>query len=1063
MARANNGRSLFNEATRVQMPALVHLTRLGYIYYGKITEDMAGTKYDPDTNILLDVFKKQFAALNPGHEGEAEEILRQIRQELDNDDLGRSFYKRLLRVYPLRLVDFENPKNNVFHCTAEFTCKRDQDEFRPDITLFINGLPLAFIEVKKPNNQGGMVAESNRMNRQRFPNKKFRRFINLTQLMIFSNNMEYDAEGGIVPIQGAFYCTAARQSAPFNCFREENPTNQSVAPYNKDYPYKDIDPAIELQILRDFNNQVIHTAPEYQTNLNTNSPTNRIITSMCSPERLLFIIRYGIAYVKMEREVDGKIEVTDQKHIMRYQQMFAAMAIQKKLSENITSGVVWHTQGSGKTALSYYLTNVLSDYYSCNNKVAKFYFIVDRLDLLEQATQEFEARGLIVKTANSRSELMEQFRNNQAQEGVSGQPEITVVNIQRFAEDKSRVDLPSYATNLQRVFIIDEAHRGYKPEGSFLANLFDADANAVKIALTGTPLLHEERASWKIFGNYFHTYYYDKSIQDGYTLKIIREDIETKYKEKLSEIYEKLETLVQKKDIRKSDIIEHDTYIKELVRYIISDLKRFRMVQGDDTLGGMVICETSEQARKIYTYFDEIQRELNEDSSVKTHFRIGLILHDSEDKETRKKIVKDFKKNMTIDILVVFNMLLTGFDAPRLKRLYFGRKLKDHNLLQAITRVNRPYKDNRYGYVIDFADIKKNFAETNEAYLRELNRFNDPAEVGEENVTDTFMQVIEDRDALISQMREVRQVLFEYTTDNVEEFSSEISTIEDKQHLLKLKKVLIAARDCCNIVRTFGDEELKTAFARLEFTRLPDMIREVQRHIDTINQKEAFYSEDGTRQLVNDAMQDITFNFSKIGEEELKMIPGGKEAYHEKWQRAVRTFTENIDQEDPEFVTLREAFMQRFKEHGFVVDTIDEFNEHSRALDEILKKLAELQKRNKALMRKYNDDPKFVRVHKRVKEENARRRAAGLVPIVSDYDEDIMDVLRSIKADVDQKVYDRNDILKKDAYFEQTVMTQVKLGMDRLSLKSSRDDRLFIQSRITGQYLSQYNATYPAA
>lgn len=468
MARANNGRSLFNEATRVQMPALVHLTRLGYIYYGKITEDMAGTKYDPDTNILLDVFKKQFAALNPGHEGEAEEILRQIRQELDNDDLGRSFYKRLLRVSPLQLVDFENPKNNVFHCTAEFTCKRDQDEFRPDITLFINGLPLAFIEVKKPNNHGGMVAESNRMNRQRFPNKKFRRFINLTQLMIFSNNMEYDAEGGIVPIQGAFYCTAARQSAPFNCFREENPTNQAVAPYNKDYPYKDIDPAIELQILRDFNNQVIHTAPEYQTNLNTNSPTNRIITSMCSPERLLFIIRYGIAYVKLEREVDGKIEVTDQKHIMRYQQMFAAMAIQKKLSENITSGVVWHTQGSGKTALSYYLTNVLSDYYSRNNKVAKFYFIVDRLDLLEQATQEFEARGLIVKTANSRSELMEQFRNNQAQEGVSGQPEITVVNIQRFAEDKSRVDLPSYATNLQRVFIIDEAHRGYKPEGSFL-------------------------------------------------------------------------------------------------------------------------------------------------------------------------------------------------------------------------------------------------------------------------------------------------------------------------------------------------------------------------------------------------------------------------------------------------------------------------------------------------------------------------------------------------------------------------------------------------------------------
>lgn len=1055
-------RSRFNEATRVQMPALVHLTRLGYDYFGKISEESAGTIYDPDTNILIDVFKAQFAKLNPEHEGEAIEILRQIKQELDNDDLGRGFYKRLTRVSPVRLVDFEHPANNAFHCTAEFTCKRDQDNFRPDITLFVNGLPLVFIEVKKPYNKGGMVAESRRMNRERFPNKKFRRFINITQMMIFSNNMEYDAEGGIVPIQGAFYCTAARQEAPFNCFREENPTNQTIAPYNKDYPYRDIDPIVEARILRDFNNQVLHTAPEYQTNLGINTPTNRILTSMCSPERLLYILKYGIAYVKMEREVDGKIESTDQKHIMRYQQMFAAMAIEKKLTEGITSGVVWHTQGSGKTALSYYLTNSLSDYFSKENKVAKFYFIVDRLDLLEQATQEFEARGLIVKTANSRNELMEQFRNNQAQEGNSGQQEVTVVNIQRFAEDKTRVDLPKYATNLQRVFIIDEAHRGYKPEGSFLANLFDADPNSIKIALTGTPLLQEERASWKIFGNYFHTYYYDKSIQDGYTLKIIREDIETKYKEKLSEIYEKLETLVQKKDIKKADIIEHESYVKELLRYIITDLKQFRMVRGDDTLGGMIICETSEQARKLFMYFDDVQRELNNGASQQTHFKAGLILHDSDDKETRKQIVKDFKKNMTIDVLIVFNMLLTGFDAPRLKRLYFGRKLRDHNLLQAITRVNRPYKDNRYGFVIDFADIKKNFDETNEAYLQELNRFNDPNEVGEENVTDTFMQVIEDKDELIRQMREVRQVLFDYSTDNVEEFSSEIATIEDKEELLKLKKVLISARDCCNIVRTFGDDELKEAFAKLEITRLPDMIREVQRHIDNINQKEAFDSDDSTKMLVNEAMQDISFNFSKIGEEEMQLISGGVEL-QEKWQKTIHAFTQNYDQDDPEFITLREAFMQRFKEHGFVVDTIDEFNAHSKALDEVLKKLNELQKRNKALMHKYNDDAKFARVHKRIREENARRKMEGKAPIVSEFDESIMEVLLSIKADVDQKVYDRNDILKKDAYFEQTVMTQVKLGMDKLALKSAREDRVFIQTRIANQYLSQYNATYPAA
>ena len=429
----------FSEATRVQMPAMVHLTRIGYSYFGKLNEDMNGTIYDGDTNILLQVFEEQFKKLNPGHEGEYLQVFKDIKKELNDDDLGRGFYNRLKSVSPVKLIDFENIKNNVFHFTAEFTCKNGQDEFRPDITLFVNGLPLCFVEVKKPNNHGGMVAESSRMNRERFPNKKFRRFINITQLMIFSNNMEYDALGGIVPIQGAFYCTGARLSAPFNCFREDNISQQKIAPFHRDYVYKDINPAEEKKILSDYNCQVIHTSPEYQTNLDFNTPTNRILTSMCSPKRFLYILKYGIAYVKMEREVDGKIESTDQKHIMRYQQLFASLAIRQKLSEGVTSGVVWHTQGSGKTALSYYLTYMLNDYFAKQNKVAKFYFIVDRLDLLEQATHEFEARGLVVTTANSSAELMEQFRNNQAQQGVSGQAEITVVNIQRFAEDKEKV------------------------------------------------------------------------------------------------------------------------------------------------------------------------------------------------------------------------------------------------------------------------------------------------------------------------------------------------------------------------------------------------------------------------------------------------------------------------------------------------------------------------------------------------------------------------------------------------------------------------------------------------
>ena len=1073
----------FSEATRVQMPAMVHLTRIGYTYFGKLSEDKNGTVYDSDTNILLQVFERQFKNLNPGHEGEFLQVLKDIRKELNDDDLGRGFYNRLKAVSPVKLIDFDNIGNNTFHFTAEFTCKNGQDEFRPDITLFVNGLPLCFVEVKKPNNHGGMLAESARMNKERFPNKKFRRFINITQLMIFSNNMEYDALGGIVPIQGAFYCTGARSYAPFNCFREENLSGQKIAPFHRDYPYKEIDKTVEKQILSDYNCQVIHTSPEYQTNLGFNTPTNRILTSMCSPERLLYIIRYGIAYVRMEREVDGKIESTDQKHIMRYQQLFASLAIRQKLAEGVKSGVVWHTQGSGKTALSYYLTYILNDFYSKQNKVAKFYFIVDRLDLLEQATQEFEARGLVVSTANTRAELMEQFRNNQAQQGVSGQAEITVVNIQRFAEDKEKVRISDYATNLQRIFILDEAHRGYKPGGCFLANLFDADTDAVKIALTGTPLLKEERASCKVFGNYLHTYYYDKSIADGYTLKIIREDIETSYKERLSDVYDKLETLVQKKDIRKSEIIEHPSYVSELARYIMTDLKEFRKIQGDDTLGGMVICETSEQARRLYDVFQEewqkyqpkpIKIKLSDGSYVvgepevdyKSKYRplkAGIILHDTDDKETRKQIVKDFKKNMTVDILIVFNMLLTGFDAPRLKRLYFGRKLKDHNLLQAITRVNRPYPGMRYGFVIDFADIKRNFKETNEAYLQELNRFNDVDETGESATTDTFTQVIEDKEEILNQMKKVRQTLFNYTYDNAEEFSSEISTEEDKAVLLDLKQALESAKNMANIVRTFGDDEMKEQFAKLEITKLPQLLSEVQRRISIINQKEAFNTNEETKTLINEAMMDIEFTFSKIGQEEMRLISGGVEL-KEKWQRTISSFTQNFDQDDPEFISLREAFMECFKEHGFVIDTIAKFNEETQALDEIIGRLQDLQKRNNILLKKYKGDEKFARVHKRIREVNKQREDKGQKPMFSFLDEEIAAILNIIKEDVDAKVYDRNDILKKDAYFGRTVMALINGCLFHFpQIKPEMEDYKFIQTRISQQYINQYNATYGIA
>ncbi len=469
----------------------------------------------------------------------------------------------------------------------------------------------------------------------------------------------------------------------------------------------------------------------------------------------------------------------------------------------------------------------------------------------------------------------------------------------------------------------------------------------------------------------------------------------------------------------------------------------------------MVICQSSEQARKMVEYFDEVQDEPTL-GAPKKRLRAGLILHDSDDKETRKQIVADFKKNMTVDLLIVYNMLLTGFDAPRLKRLYFGRKLKDHNLLQAITRVNRPYKDNHYGYVIDFADIKQNFDQTNEAYLRELNRFNDPDETGEGNATDTFRLLLEDKDTLVQKMRDIRQTLFEYSTDNVEEFSGQISAIDDKEKLLDLKKALIEARDTCNIVRTFGDDELKAAFARLQIEKLPQMISEVQHHIDILNQKEAFESEEVDRRVISDAMEDIEFSFRRIGSEELKLISGGVEL-RDKWRRAIRAFTRTRDPEDPEYISLRDAFMQRFKEYGFEPKDIAEYEEHTRYIEDVLRKLDELFRRDSSLARKYGGDWKFARLHKRLREENARRASSGRAPVISQWDDEVLQMLRAFKAGLDKSVWDNAEILNKDAFFEQAVMTLITNQLNQSPYSHTRDDRLFIRDRLTREYLSQYD------
>ena len=1039
----------FNENTRVQVPTAIHLCRLGYTYLDRIGDGDC----EPSTNILVNVFREALSRLNQGiTDDEINLRLSELVQAAKNDDLGREFFQRITASSGVRYIDFNNPNNNLWHCTTEFTCENPDthDNFRPDITCFVNGLPLAFVEVKKPNNHEGMLAERERIN-TRFRNKSFRPFLNITQLMIFSNNQEYDTEN-VVPVQGAFYATNAKERTFFNVFREKSPNILRESGYNDE-----IDDEVQKRILKHRNCIPIKEDPEYQTNKSPLTPTNRIITSMLSRRRFLFILRYAFAYVEKTIElVDGTKVETLEKHIMRYQQLFATFALQQKLSEGVKGGVIWHTQGSGKTAFAYYNVRCLTDFYADRCTVAKFFFIVDRLDLLEQSVDEFAARGLMVQTVQSRKELMDKIKDNKPFYNPDGKPEIIVVNIQKFKEDHTPVVIEGgYSTNLQRVFFIDEAHRGYNPAGSFLANLLEADKDAVKIAMTGTPLLSDERASWRVFGDYIDTYYYDKSIEDGYTLKLMREDIETEYREKISNILETLagDVEVKKSDVRKDRIIEHPNYLNGLLDYIFADIRKFRIQKDCPVAAGMIVCETNPQARELYRLFVERNKPENLQRDEKP-LKAVLILHDEGDKEERKGSIKEFKKMESIDFLIVNKMLLTGFDAPRLKRLYLCRKLDGHDLLQALTRVNRPYKDFRYGYVVDFADIKENFIETNNRYLKELHDAiygRDNEDIGEE--VDPAAALIASPAEISDKLRDLKDVLFLYDTENKEEFRKQLDAETNKDHLLLLRRSLDEAKALINQVRSFGDDELKAKVKNLAPDAIPQLLSEVNHRIERFNLLEGLdHSEDVTG-IINEALSQMEFTFRCKGKEELEFLFNDLK---ERYQNVRREFEANFDHHEDRYVNLRDEFRDFFRKRGFAPQTVAEAKEAIGYMDGVMARIREINRLNNMLKRKYREDEKFVRIHKRIHEENAKRSIPPEKPVISLRETEIMDNLNRVKDMIDETIYYNVNVLGAPDYFNQGVLKAVSEKLFEMDIKASLEDRKFIQRQIAEEYLADY-------
>lgn len=1017
----------FNEDTRVKIPAILHLQRLGYNYLPK--KDLV---VDESTNILTNIFIDAVRKINKIDQASAHRVFEEISSKLENEDLGKEFFESLIAQSNIKLIDFNNFDNNVFNVVTELSCRNGEEEFRPDITVFINGMPLCFIEVKKPNNHLGIQAERDRIN-QRFTNSRFKKFANITQLLIFSNNMEYD-NSGVNPLAGAFYATPALDGdVKFNYFREEVEFDlgKALLPF---------DAELENLVLSDNHQQVIKHNPEFITNKNSNSPTNRILTSLLSRDRIKTLLQFGIAYVN-----DPKNGI--QKHIMRYPQFFATKAIQAKLDSGVKKGVIWHTQGSGKTALAFYNVRFLTHYYHERGIIPKFYFIVDRLDLLTQASSEFTMRGLEVRTVNSKEEFKQQFSETKALHGASGKPEITVVNIQKFKDDTKVVEKIDYDVNVQRIYFLDEAHRSYDPKGSFLANLYESDRDSVKIALTGTPLIvpnseedekkQDAKTTRNIFGEYIHKYYYNSSIKDGYTLRLIREGIESNYRMKLEEALRAIE--VAHGDIARKQIYAHKSYVEPMLDYIIDDFRGSRVRFGDKEIGALVVCDSSEQARMMYQLFTEKYSFVAETPQP---LKAALILHDEGTKESRRADINNFKYGKSsdqVDILFVYNMLLTGFDAHRLKKLYLGRVIKAHNLLQTLTRVNRPYKSFKYGFVVDFADISKEFDITNKAYFEELNQEYGDSLDGE-NSEDIFGSLFKSSEEINSEIEEIKNKLFIYDLVNAEVFSQQMSQIDDRKKVGEIVRLLGDARGLYNVAKLVGHYDL---LEKIDFTQISKLFREASHRLDLLNAKASLERGDESQNILNVALEDVIFTFRKTSEEELRLADEVKDIIRKSRQG----LGGNFDPSDPYFQTLYEEFKMLFEKCNMREQTQDEMRENMSKFERLFDKIRELNRNNDNLRAKYKGDSKFARTHKRIKERK----------LISDNDVDIYNVLMNAKNGIDERVAKSENIVSNTGYFDDLVMQQVAQSFHDAKVTANYDALEVTRQQIAKEYENEYD------
>jgi type I restriction enzyme R subunit len=680
-----------DELDKVELPAIAQLQQLGwtYVHGAQLTPEAGARAYQRDV-VLVNHLEAAIKRINPWI---SDENLRKVSRELTHPvcaglmEYNHAFYTTMVNYQSVeqdlgkgrkgqtvKIIDFDNLDNNEFICTSQFKVEGVNQNIIPDIVCFVNGLPLAVIECKSPYITNPIAEGINQLRRYanlRYPNADLSKCEGADRLFWYNQLM----------------VSSCRDQAKVGTISSGG---QHYGDWKDAYPFTDD-----------------------ELGGSDTTAQQRLLAGLFNKASFLDIIQNFIIF----EPIEGKLI----KKVARYQQFRAVNKVIERLKTGETrkdkSGIVWHTQGSGKS-----LTMVMLAVKMRRDPVLQQYklvFITDRTQLDEQLSSTFrDAQGETVYNADSVASLKALLKKDSS--------DLVTAMVQKFQDAEKEGGFTDLNPSDKIIVLADEAHR--TQFGGLAMVINAALPNAPKIGFTGTPLLKTQKMS-SAFGGYIDQYKINEAVDDGATVRLLYEgrevitDVSGESLDKLFDEYFSEYTKEQQQEIKKKYGVERA--VREAparIRWVCIDLlKHYREHIQPDGFKAMIVTGSRHAAALYKKTLDELDAPPSEVIISGDH-NDPAELAQYTDKAHQKKAIADFtkplKENPTA-FLIVKDMLLTGFDAPIAQVMYIDRKLQDHTLMQAIARVNRTYAGKSCGFIVDYHGLSEYLIEALELFSSE--------------------------------------------------------------------------------------------------------------------------------------------------------------------------------------------------------------------------------------------------------------------------------------------------------------------------------------------------------